>query len=76
MSKPRIKTIDHCMDIFDWFSDPIHEYIYHVWVSKTDADERLLNALPYMIKRATALVEAHRGCEDAYPETELTNTAS
>ena len=71
MKKHSIHTLAQCMDIFDWFGDERYEYIFHIWISKSDADARLANALPELIREAETLVKAHRGMEDAYPEEYL-----
>ena len=76
MRKRSIRTLEQCMNIFDWFGDERYEYIFHVWISKLDADERLAHALPELIREAAALVKAHRGMEDAYPEDMLTPPAA
>ncbi len=65
-------TFAQCMDIFDWFNDPYHDYLYHIWISKSDADVRIARALPTIIDRALKLLNAHRGSDIAYPE-ELSN---
>lgn len=66
--RTRIRTLDQCMDVFDWFSDDRYEYIYHIWLSKSDSDARLTRALPELIRAARELIRTHRGHEDAYPE--------
>lgn len=65
-------TLSHCMDIFDWFDDPLYEYISHVLISKMDGDARVLRALTHLISHAEELIAAHEGTETAYP-TELWN---
>ena len=60
--------LDTCMDIFDWFDAEEYEYLYHIWVSKLDGEERLARVMPEIRKQAKALVRIHRGCENAYPE--------
>ena len=74
--KPNIRTVDQCMDVFDWFDDDRYGYIRHIWLSKTDAEARLSNAMPGLIREATQLVMAHRGQEDAYPEEAFKTTAA
>lgn len=64
--------LDTCIDILDWFNDPGYEYLVHTLLSKLDGEQRLASTLPELRNRARVLVLAHRGCEDAYPET-LTN---
>lgn len=71
MRTPQIRTLDQCMDIFDWFDDPRFVYHRHIWLTKCDASYRLANALPEMIREAKKLVRKHRGREDAYPEWTL-----
>ena len=71
MRTPNIKTLDQCMDIFDWFDDPRFEYQHHIWLTKCDAPYRLAKYLPEMLREAKKLVRQHRGKEDAYPEWTL-----
>ena len=66
------RTFADCMDVFDWFDSPMHDYLYHIWISKCDADARIAQALPFIIEEAVQLIINHRGSEEAYPE-ELLN---
>lgn len=68
-------TFEDCMDVFDYYDSDLYEYLYHVWVSKIDADERIAQALPFIIADAIALIAAHEGTEDAYPVEYLTEPA-
>lgn len=67
-----ISTLAHCMDILDWFDDPLYEYIHHILAAKLDGEARVRRALPHLIVRTTSLITAHRGTDAAYP-TELWN---
>ena len=60
-------TFAQCMDVFDWYDEPLYEYLYHIWVSKLDAKARIAHALPSLIEHATELIAAHAGTEEAYP---------
>ena len=60
-------TFAQCMDVFDWFDDDLYEYLYHIWVSKLDAQARIARALPSLIQHAAALIAAHAGTDEAYP---------
>ena len=61
-------SLDTCMDIFDWFDAPEFDWLMHIYLSKLDGEERLKRVLPQLRWKARKLVNAHRGCEDAYPE--------
>ncbi len=62
------KTFDECMDVFDWFDSPHFDYLYHIWVSRVDADARIARALPDIIAEAARLIRLNRGTTGAYPE--------
>ena len=68
-------TLDECMDVLDWFDAPEFDYLNHIWLSKTDADERLARALPEIRKIARKLLNMNRGTEAAYPMEFLNQTA-
>lgn len=68
----KITTFAECMDVFDWFDDDLYEYMYHIWISKLDADKRIARTLPHLVEHATRLIQTHIGTEAAYP-TELLN---
>lgn len=68
-------TFTDCMDVFDWFDDPMYEYLYDIWVSKSDAEARIARALPLLIEEAVSLILRHRGSESAYPEQLLNQPA-
>lgn len=68
-------TFADCMDVFDWFDDPMYEYLYDIWVSKSDAEARIARALPLLIEEAVSLILRHRGSESAYPEQLLNQSA-
>lgn len=63
----KITTLAHCMDIFDWFDDPLYEYVHHILIAKIDGAARVHRAFPHLIGHATELIAAHRGTESAYP---------
>ena len=69
------RTFAECMDVFDWFDSPMHDYLYHIWISKCDADTRIAQALPFIIEEAVQLIINHRGSEEAYPEELLNQPA-
>ena len=60
-------SLDECMDILDWFSDPQYDYIHHILVSKLDGEHRLQKALPILQGHCMDLIIGHIGCENAYP---------
>ena len=60
-------TFAQCMDVFDWFDDPLFSYLNHVLLAKLDGEERIIKALPELIIRAKELVTTHIGTEIAYP---------
>lgn len=62
-----LATFAQCMDIFDWFDDPLFSYLNHVLLAKLDGEVRIAQALPELIIRAKELVAAHAGTEIAYP---------
>lgn len=63
----KITTLSQCLDIFDWFNDPLHEYISHILLSKLNGETRVIRALPDLVKHAEALMRTHAGTEAAYP---------
>lgn len=62
-------TLARCMDIFDWFDDPLYSYLNHILLAKLDGEERIAQALPELIARAKVLVTTHAGTDIAYPTT-------
>ena len=68
-------TLAQCMDIFDWFDDPLLDYISHILVAKLDGEARVQRALEYLIDHAAELVAAHSGSESAYPAEFLNQSA-
>ena len=69
------RTFTECMDVFDWFDSPMYDYLYHIWVSKSDAEDRIAQALPFIIEDAVQLIVRHRGYANAYPEKLLNQPA-
>ena len=65
-------TFEQCMDILDWFDDPLYEYIGHILLSKLDGEDRVHRALGCLIEHANRLLVTHKDTESAYP-TELWN---
>jgi len=63
----KITTLSQCMDILDWFDDPLYEYLNHILLSKLDGEARVARALPDLIDHAEALLRSHAGTEAAYP---------
>ena len=63
-------TLADCMDVFDWFDDPMHEYIAHTLISKADGEARVQHALGSLLQHAARLIQEHGGTGLAYP-TEL-----
>ena len=68
-------TLDECMDVLDWFDAPEYEYLNHIWLSKSDANERLARVLPEIRKKARRLLDMNRDTEAAYPMELLNQTA-
>lgn len=68
-------TFAECMDIFDWFDDDLYEYLNHIWLSKLNAEARIVRALPKIIDHAAELIAAHEGTEVAYPVEHLNQSA-
>ena len=68
-------TFAQCMDVFDWFDDDLYDFMYHNWVAKLDAKERIARVLPRLIEHAAELIAAHAGTEEAYPEEFLNQPA-
>jgi len=60
-------TFAECMDVFDWFDDALYDYLNHIWLSKLDAEARIVRALPRIIDHAVELIAAHADTEVAYP---------
>lgn len=60
-------TFAQCMDVFDWFDDPLFSYLNHVLLAKLDGEARIMKALPELITWAKELVKAHAGTDNAYP---------
>lgn len=60
-------SLSQCMDIFDWFDDPLGEYVNHILLSKLDGEARVLRALPTLVEHAEALISAHIGTKAEYP---------
>jgi len=60
-------TFAQCMDVFDWFDDPLFDYLNHILLAKLDGEARIAQALPELIIRANELVTAHACTEIAYP---------
>lgn len=69
------RTFADCMDVFDWFDSPMYDYLYHIWLAKSDAEVRIARALPFLIEEAARLIASHRGSEESYPEDLLNQTA-
>lgn len=67
MNAMKIKTLDECMDVFEWFNDNRFEFARYIWLTKADAEERLKKELPAMRRQAEMLIKKHIGFEDAYP---------
>lgn len=55
----KITTFAQCMDVFDYYDASLYEYLTHIRLSKTNADERITRALPQLIARAEELVAAY-----------------
>ena len=68
-------TFADCMDVFDWFDSPMYDYLYHIWISKCDAETRIARALPFIIEEAVQLIVNHRESDNAYPEELLKQPA-
>jgi hypothetical protein len=68
-------TFAECMDVLDWFDDSLYDYLYHIWVSKSDGNARIERVLPNIIDHAADLVAAHADTEIAYPVELLNQTA-
>jgi len=69
------RTFADCMDVFDWFDSPMYDYLYHIWISKCDAETRIARALPFIIEEAVQLIVSHRKSDEAYPEDLLDQPA-
>ena len=61
-------SFETLMDILDWFDDGLYDYLNHILLTRLDGEARIRRAMPEMRKYARALVAAHRGTENAYPE--------
>lgn len=61
-------TLAHCLDILDWFDDPLYEYIHHILIAKLDGEARIHRAFPHLADHAGQLIAAHIGTEIAYPD--------
>ena len=64
-------TLADCMGVFDWFDDPMHEYIAHILISKADGEARVQHALGSLLQHATRLIQEHSDTELAYPTEPL-----
>jgi len=60
-------TLDQCMDVLDWFDDPLYEYMYDILVSKLDADARVKRTFVGLVAHVERLMSKHQGMENEYP---------
>jgi hypothetical protein len=58
-----------CLNILDWFDDPLLDYINHIALKKVDAMERFYRALPTLTEHCRNLVAQAAQTDRAYPET-------
>lgn len=63
-------TLEQCMDILDWFDDPMYDTIAHELSSKVDGKERVERTMPLIIEHCTELMDEARGTEAEYPYAE------